>query len=547
MTYFEVTAPEMIGIAKVRIVASSGTEKAVYDVEMDIRNPNPYVTNVVSKVIQPGETWSMTFQPIGMKGTNSGSIELSSIPPINLKKRLSYLMQYPHGCVEQITSGVFPQLYLDRLTPLTEQQKAGRERNIKAGINKLRGFQTTEGGLGYWPGANTSDEWGSNYAGHFLVEAQKAGYSIPVGMMDELLRYLRTKAGSWSPNSNNFYGGDLSQAYRLYVLALAKKADMAAMNRLRGFEYLSVSTKWRLAAAYQLAGQKDAALGLIKGLATEVKPYKQMGGTYGSELRDEAMILETLTLMGQKARAAQLLQPLAAKLGQDTWYSTQTTAYSLLAIAKFCGDNTAAAKLQYAYTIDGKSATYNAAAYLNSTALSFKSNKAIVKNTGNRVLFGRLILDGQPAAGQNDFLPNNPDALVLSVAYKLLNGKVVDPSVLKQGSDFFAEVTVKNPGRMGYYEQMALTQIFPSGWEIINTRLGDNESILSSSPYTYKDIRDDRVFTYFNIRENETLTYKVLLNASYIGRYYLPALQCEAMYNNTISATKPGQWIQVVK
>ena len=28
---------------------------------------------------------------------------------------------------------------------------------------------------------------------------------------------------------------------------------------------------------------------------------------------------------------------------------------------------------------------------------------------------------------------------------------------------------------MGFYEQMALTQIFPSGWEIINTRLSDNE------------------------------------------------------------------------
>jgi uncharacterized protein YfaS (alpha-2-macroglobulin family) len=547
MAYFEVAAPQVVGIAKVKIIASSGTEKAVYDVELDIRNPNPYVTNVVSKILQPGETWALNYQPIGMSGTNSGSIEMSSIPPINLKKRLGYLLQYPHGCVEQITSGVFPQLFLDRLSKLSEQQKANRERNIKAGINKLKGFQTTEGGLGYWPGANTADEWGSNYAGHFLVEAQKAGYTIPVGMMDELLRYLRTKAGNWAPNSNNFYGGDLSQAYRLYVLALAKKADMAAMNRLKGFEYLSISAKWRLAAAYQLSGQKDAASNLIKGLAWEVKPYQQLGGTYGSDMRDEAMILETLTLMGQKSRAAQLLGPLAAKLGTDAWYSTQTTAYSLLAVAKFCGENTAAAKLQYAYTIDGKAGAYNSGEYLNSTALTFKSNTASIKNTSNKVLFGRLILDGQPAVGQNTFLPNNPEALIMDIEYKLMNGQTIDPTLLKQGTDFFAEVKVKNPGRMGYYEQMALTQIFPSGWEIINTRLNDNESILTSSPYTYKDIRDDRVFTYFNLRENETVTYKVLLNASYLGRYYLSSVQCEAMYNNTISATTEGKWVQVVK
>ncbi|MCD0489990.1 hypothetical protein LPB86_17240 [Pedobacter sp. MC2016-14] len=546
MAYFEVKAPERIGIAKVKVKVQSGSETAVYDVEMDIRNPNPYVTNVLSQMIEPGKTWSVNYQPTGMAGTNSGNLELSAIPPINLKKRLSYLMQYPHGCVEQTTSSVFPQLFLEQLTQLSEQQKTEKERNIKVAIQKLRGFQTTDGGLGYWPGASSSDEWGSNYAAHFLIEAQNAGYTVPVGM-DELIRYLKNKAGNWAPNSTNFYGGDLLQSYRLYVLALAKRPEMAAMNKLRAFEYLSESAKWRLAAAYKLAGQTDAANKLVAGLATAVKPYNQMGGTYGSDTRDEAMILETLTLLGQKGKAAELLQPLASKLGQDTWYSTQTTAYSLLAIAKFCGQTTSAAKLAYTYVLDGKKASDNSGKYMSSIPVLFKSRTASVTNNSQRVLFARLILQGQPAAGQNNFLPNNTDALIMGVNYKLLNGKTIDPTVLKQGLDFYAEVTIKNPGKMGYYEQMALTQIFPSGWEIINTRLNDNESILASSPYGYRDIRDDRVFTYFNLRENETVTYKVLLNASYLGKFYLSAIQCEAMYNNTISATQAGQWVQVVK
>lgn len=548
MAYYEVKAPEMTGIAKIRLVAQSGAEKTAYDVELDIRNPNPFVTNVASGVIEPGRAWGTQYVPIGMAGTNSGSVEVSAIPPINLKKRLSYLVQYPHGCVEQTTSGIFPQLFLSKLAPLTEQQKAGTERNLKAGIARLRSFQTTDGGLGYWPGATTADEWGSNYAGHFLVEAQNAGYTMPVGMLDELLRYLKSKAANWSPNSNNFYGGDLSQSYRLYVLALAKRADMAAMNRLRGFQYLSVSARWRLAAAYKLAGQADAANNLIRGLALEVQPYNQLGGTYGSDIRDEAMILETLTLLGRKAEAGKMVQSLAIKLGKDDWYSTQTTAYSLLAIAKFCGANTASSNLQFSYTIDGKKGSVNSGQFLSSTALTFKGGNGVtISNSGNRVLFVRLILEGQPAAGQNNFLPNNPEVLDMNVEYKLLNGKPLNPALLKQGTDFYAEVVIKNPGKMGYYEQMALTQIFPSGWEIINTRVNDNESILASSPYTYRDIRDDRVFTYFNLREHETVTYKVLLNASYIGKYYLSAVQCEAMYNNSISATEAGKWVQVIK
>ncbi|WP_235207089.1 hypothetical protein [Pedobacter sp. V48] len=240
------------------------------------------------------------------------------------------------------------------------------------------------------------------------------------------------------------------------------------------------------------------------------------------------------------------MQSVAARLGKDDWYSTQTTAYSLLGIAKFCGVNSSSNNLKYSYTIDGKKGNVNSNQYIVSTPLAFKGNVAVT-NTSDRVLFARLILQGQPSAGQNNFQPNNPDLLDMSISYKLLNGKVLDPTTLKQGTDFYAEVVVKNPGKSGYYEQMALTQIFPSGWEIINTRVNDNESIIASSPYTYRDIRDDRVFTYFNLRENEAVIYKVLLNASYIGRYYLSAVQCEAMYNNNISATEAGKWVQVIK
>jgi uncharacterized protein YfaS (alpha-2-macroglobulin family)/uncharacterized protein YxeA len=546
MAYYQIKAPLTTGIAKAKITAKSGSEVTTYNVEMDIRNPNPYITNVVSATIQPGASFSQAYLPVGMNGTNSGAIEYSSLPPVNFKKRLNYLLQYPHGCVEQTTSAVFPQLYLDRLINLSAKQKATSEANIKAGIGKLKGFQNTDGGLSYWPGSGDSDEWGTNYTAHFLVESQNTGYTLPVGMFDGIIRFLKNKASNWVPNSNNFYGGDLSQAYRLYVLALAKRADIAAMNRLRTFEYLSVAAKWRLAAAYKLAGQGEAANGLVENLATDVKPYTQLGGTYGSDVRDQAMILETLTLLGRKAAAGQLLQPLAAKLGTDEWYSTQTTAYSLLAIAKFCGANTSSNLLKYSSSINGKISNVNSKQYFVQEQLPVKGSINI-KNTGNRVLFARIILQGQPGAGQNNFLPNRIDVLGMDIQYKLLNGKALNPASIRQGTDFYAEVTIKNPGKMGLYEQMALTQIFPSGWEIINTRVNDNESILASSPYTYRDVRDDRVLTYFNLRENQSVKYKVLLNASYIGKYYLSATQCEAMYNNNISASEKGMWVQVVK
>ena len=92
-----------------------------------------------------------------------------------------------------------------------------------------------------------------------------------------------------------------------------------------------------------------------------------------------------------------------------------------------------------------------------------------------------------------------------------------------------------------------LHQIFPSGWEILNTRLQEGEGSFKSSPYDYQDIRDDRVYTYFNMNENETRTYYIQLNAAYLGKYFLPGTYCSAMYDNSINAGVNGKWVEVVK
>lgn len=550
IVYFDVRVKPQVGIAKVTVTATSGAAKAEETTELEIRNPNPVITTVQEATLQAGQSWNATYKPAGMAGTNTGVLEVSTIPALNLAKRLNYLVQYPHGCVEQTTSSVFPQLALHQLMDLKQGELANIDRNIKAAINRLKGFQTSDGGMSYWPGAGESDEWGTNYAGHFLLEAQAKGYELPASMLDQWKKYQRNKAAAWAPSTTSFYGADLTQAYRLYLLALARVPELGAMNRLKEFKYLSNEAKWRLAAAYKLAGQPELANSLAATLPVDVKPYNQLGGTFGSDLRDKAMILETLTILGQRNRANELLKQVAASLAQDTWYSTQTTAYALIAIAKYCGVNTSGNKMSFTYTLNGASNTVNGSSYVTQVPVSFASlaeGNVSIRNNGENVLYTRLILQGRPNAGEEPNVPNNPDVLDIQVKYSTRDGKALDPSALRQGTDFLATVTIRNPGKRGYYEQMALTQIFPSGWEIINTRLMDNDSSFRTSPYTYKDIRDDRVYTYFNIEENKTRTYSVLLNAAYPGRYYLPAVSCEAMYDNTIHAFLPGKWVEITK
>jgi len=548
MAYFDVRVKPNVGIGKVKLLASSGGEKADYEVELDIRNPNPPVTSVTETTLSGGQQWKIAASPIGVASTSTAVVEISSVPSMNLQKRLNYLIEYPHGCIEQTTSAVFPQLVLNQLTDLDDYKKAQVDRNVKSGISRLSNFQRPDGGFSYWPGGNESDEWGTSYAGHFLLEAQSNGYFVSEYMLQQWKNYQRSKANTWMPSTTNFYGGDLAQAYRLYTLALAKAPELGAMNRLKEFKYLSPEAKWRLAAAYKLAGQDNTALDLCSGLPTTFGVRPNPGITFGSDLRDQAMVLETLTILGKKAKAAEMLPSICAQLSQDYWYSTQTTAYALIAIAKYCGKNPSGVKIMGNISIDGKAVDINSASYVRQVPVIFKNGASniVLNNKGSNILYVRLVTQGQPLAGDSLRVNNNPSVLQMSVGYVSQDGKAIEINNLSQGTDFVAKVTIKNPGGHGNYTQMALSQIFPSGWEILNARMVGGEGSFKSSFSTYQDIRDDRVYTYFNIGANETLTYYVQLNASYLGRYFLPGTFCEAMYDHSVTAGVNGKWVQVV-
>lgn len=547
LVYFTAKVKPNVGIGKVKIIATAGKEQSVTEVEIDIRNPNPPVTQVTEATLQSGQSWNNTVAMIGDASTSKAVLEISSIPAINLEKRLNYLIQYPHGCIEQTTSSVFPQLVLNQLIDLNDRDKGRIDANVRAGIAKLNNFQQSDGGFSYWPGGDYSDEWGSNYAGHFLVEASARGYAVSSAMLQSWKVYERNKAVAWNVTTAPWYGKDLMQAYRLYLLALAKAPELGAMNRLKEFKFITPEAKWRLAAAYQLVGQSKVALQLISGLSTSFPKRDYTGVTFGSDLRDQAMVLETLALMNRKAEGEQLVRTVANKLSQDDWYSTQTTAYALIAIAKFSGSNKDNKKIIATGNAGAQKLNINSGSVVSQTTIAWQNNKGAVQltNKGSNTLYVRIINEGKPLSTDTIPVKNNPNVLVVSVSYLNTTGQPIDISKIRQGTDFVAKVTVRNPGLRGTYTQMALSQIFPGGWEILNTRLYNSEGTFQSSPSDYMDIRDDRVYHYFDLKQNETLTYYVQLNAAYPGKYFWPGVYAEAMYDHTISGGAGGKWIEV--
>lgn len=543
---FDLDVKSTLGVGKVEVSASSGNFKAADEIEIDIRNPNPPVTKVEESMLASEKNWMINVTPVGMQGTNSAVLEVSSLPPVNLGQRMKYLLQYPYGCVEQTTSTVFPQLYLDQVKVLTEGELSMIQTNVKAGIERLKTFVNRDGGFSYWPGGEDSDSWSSTYAGHFLVEAEAKGYFVPAEIIKRWKKYQKNKAKAWRKNQE--YGSsELIQAYRLYTLAVTGDPDMGEMNRLREQSNLPITTTWMLAAAYAKAGQPEAAKKLIANLPTDVKPYREMSYSYGSDLRDKAIILETLVLLGDKVKGFELLKDISARLSNPSyWCSTQTTAWCLKSVAAFAGKNEQG-ELRFTHVYNGKEVKASTALPVAQVQLSVdgvKANALKVVNESNGSLFVRLISEGTPTRGAEEESTNN---LLISVNYTDLDGNAIDPSRLEQSTEFFAAVTVSNPGTRGDYKNLALTQIFPSGWEINNLRLDDAEARLGGDKPTYQDIRDDRTYTYFDLPSGKKKTFHVMLTASYVGNFYLPAVSCEAMYDNSVNARTKGQVVEVVK
>jgi len=295
-------------------------------------------------------------------------------------------------------------------------------------------------------------------------------------------------------------------------------------------------------AAYAIIGRENAA----KELAQRdyiVASYRDMGYSYGSSLRDQAMILETMIYLKDNVKAGELVLDIASDLNKG-WHSTQTRAYALLAIGKSIGSGSGSKDINCAVTINGKTQQLNSKLpmyQIEIDAKDLRSGSVGVKNSSDRPLFVSFVQAGIPT--ENKIVSAEKD-LHMTVEYMDMQGSPIDVSRLTQGQDFKAIVKVTHPGIRKAYQEVALNQIFPSGWQIINSRVTDDSQ--SNSQLDYQDFRDDRVYSYFNLDARETVKVEVLLNATFLGRFYQPAVFCAPMYDERISSIKAGGWVEVV-
>jgi len=519
-------------------------ETAEYELEIEIRSPNPPETRADMKILKAGEKWETSFTAFGIEGSNSAKLEASALPSVNLEKRLDYLLNYPHGCSEQITSAAFPQLWLKDLADNDKTIAHESAENIKAAINSLASRQMANGGIALWPGSYQPDNWVTSYAGHFIIEAEKLGYNVPSGFKQKWISYQRRTAQEWRFDTKYKYTAN-DQAYRLFTLALAGQPEKGAMNRLREAPGIPRLSNWLLAASFATSGRAEVAGELLDVRTTETE-QDYWYYYYGSPIRDKSIILYTLTLLKNVDQALPLLKEVCDDLSSDSWYSTQSLAWALFSYMKWVEITPSDSKsaIKFTTTINGDKSDVSISSKQLSTkdiSLAGGSNTVVIENRSENPVYVNLVRKGIPLVSD---IPQAEKGLSMKVSYLNMQMKPIDQKDLVQGTDFMMIVKVAS-NLFSRVENIALTTMVPSGWEIQNTRLFEAQFGIKESSFDYRDFRDDRINTYFGLGQGETKTFTFVLNAAYKGIFYQPSLRAEAMYTENCYAGILGTKVAV--
>ncbi|MBX3190921.1 MAG: hypothetical protein KF819_28255 [Labilithrix sp.] len=505
-------------------------------------------TQVVDLAIPP----DAVFEEGAMLSIKTGS----ALYP-ELGQRLSYLLDYPHGCVEQTTSSTIPLVAARTILPWTGTTSLDDDelrRRIEAGVTRLATMQTAGGGLAYWPGGSEPNVYGSAYAMRVLVRAKEMGISRPElieGVSKFLLSRLHDEA---SPELSMSIAEVLAQAKELPESAADGLYDRREKLDASGLASLAI-------ALSSLPKQDDRVRDVLDRLesafdeqgASKIPHDARDWHFWGSSDRDRAQAMIALTRLRPSSRVLPTLASRVSK-GLDRW-STQSTAWSLLALADFIGTRTPDGGVDVSVKLEGKILdTYAKLGGDNKEVrvplAQIAGKKITLLLTGDAKTPSAFALEARykrPLTGAGTKIARRgPSGVSIHRAYSDAAGKRIDLDAVKPGQIVRVAVRVDLPTlddyRLGY---LAVTDRLPAGLEPLDTDLATTGSIADLAkdhPFyeglsaygraaSHVDLRDDKVQLYFDRTYGGRAVYaSYLTRATTPGTFTLPPAMGELMY-----------------
>ncbi|MBI5544246.1 MAG: alpha-2-macroglobulin, partial [Deltaproteobacteria bacterium] len=370
---------ETAGTATLRFAVQAGNERD--GVEQKLPVTLPVAREAVATYGDTTEKHVEGIVPPGGIRPDVGGLEvtLSSTMMGNFDENMRQLVEYPYGCVEQLSSRLVPFIALREIqktfglayanpTERAERERAlfsawlgdttglkGKESPdevVRSTVRSIQEMQNHDGGFRYWPGEGCSQTWASSYAVLALYRAREAGFAVDSAAIANGQKFLAdTVAANRCVNCG--WGcpppGDETRIFALYSLARTRAPKSSYYGELFGRRgKLPLFSKAMLADAMFVGGGDRAQakqlltelLNHAKESAAEVHFEETDSQTYAtlwsSDTRTTAIVLQTLTDIAPE-------HPFVSKIGrylvkvrkEDGQYrNTQEAAFSLMALSE---------------------------------------------------------------------------------------------------------------------------------------------------------------------------------------------------------------------
>lgn len=552
---FKLLATNQTGNAKVKVSVNALDETFNDETEIPVRPPASLQKYNGAGSVDGGKTTTLSIKNTFEITSAKAKLVVSSSPIVQFADDLDYLINYPHGCVEQITSSVFPQIYFSDLVKTIygkENKNINPSYNVQEGIRILESMQMYNGALMYWPGGGYESWWGTIYATHFMMEAKKAGFDVDEKVLSKSYEYMKNMLKQ-KKTFVYYYNNNLSKEmaskevfYSMYVLALAGKSEISTMNYYKAnLSVVPLDGKYLLAMSYLAAGDRKSYEKLLPTEFTGEESKQAFGGSFYSPIRDRAIALNCLLETDpDNQQIGTLASQLSEMMKNRQYLNTQERSFAFLAFGKLAR-KTKDSNVTAIIKADGKEIGNFTGKDLVIDDKSLINKNITVETKGNGPLFYFWMSQGVTSDGS--FKQEDSYLRVRKTFYDRW-GNSIDLKKIKQNDLVIVKISLESATGT-YVENVVITDILPAGFEIENDRLRATESltwIKGQSTPQHEDIRDDRINLYTDASAT-TKYYYYTVRAVSPGTYKMGPVMADAMYNEEYHSYNGAGIVKVSK
>ncbi|WP_193755510.1 alpha-2-macroglobulin [Psychromonas sp. psych-6C06] len=552
---FTLTAQQAIGIGEIETALIFDDKTIERQWELPVRATQASEFQSHKALLMPGD--SLLLPPNALDPLTDASkklqLSVSVSPNLDASAHWQYLTQYPYGCLEQTTSKSRPFASVlsedGQSTSINGVSVESIQQKAQGAIARYSELQRADGSFGLWSKTSVEQHWLTAYATEFLYDLKAKGVAVPEEMLTKankrLQSYLSSRARhrvkTWSSDPQHYEAA--YRAYAAYVLAKQNKVTLGPLRDIAEKDIPAAIGKLpavHLGLAMLMTGSEKEGNAIITQ-ALSNKRGDQYLGDYGSELRDNAMVLNALLNASSvnaeiKRSALALIPEIVSAMHQQMWLSTQERSAILLldmTIKQQYQDKPWQIDLSLN---DSKTSLQESGEYHHNIEVVAGSATQI-KNVGEQAVYASFDWTGIKKEPDYDI---NQGIKVTTENFIVKNNsalKIEDNSTLTSGALLLTRIQIRSEERV---PDALLVNFMPAGVELENQNLNsslklkdidiEGENIAVTADIDHQEYRDDRYVAALDLPAKKIQTLYVLSRAVNPGEYVFPAARVESMY-----------------